>query len=121
MMKLRKFMLSFKYAGHGMKDVFKQEQNFRFHTVAAVLTVAAGFFFRISVTEWLIILIAIGNVMALELINTAVERTVDLISPDNHPLAKKAKDAGAASVLIFSITAAIAGAIIFVPKILSFL
>ncbi|MFB1080630.1 diacylglycerol kinase family protein [Jeotgalibacillus sp. JSM ZJ347] len=120
-MKPKKFLLSFKYAGHGLKDVFKQEQNFRFHSVAAVFTIAAGFLFQLNAIEWLIIIAAIGNVMALELINTAVERTVDLISPENHPLAKKAKDAGAASVLIFSIAAAIAGAIIFIPKILSFM
>ncbi|AJD91498.1 UDP kinase [Jeotgalibacillus malaysiensis] len=119
-MKLKKFMLSFKYAGHGLKDVFKQEQNFRFHTSAAVITIAAGIFFRISLLEWVIIILAIGSVMGLELINTAVERTVDLISTDHHPLAKKAKDAGAASVLVFSIAAAIVGAIIFIPKVISY-
>ncbi|MDZ5712205.1 diacylglycerol kinase family protein [Jeotgalibacillus haloalkalitolerans] len=118
-MKPKKFMLSFKFAGHGLKDVFKQEQNFRFHTVAAVLTITAGFIFRISSIEWLFITLVIGNVMALELINTAVERTVDLISPEDHPLAKKAKDAGAASVLIFSVAAAVVGAIIFIPKMIS--
>ncbi|TFE01116.1 diacylglycerol kinase family protein [Jeotgalibacillus salarius] len=120
-MKPKKFLLSFKYAGHGLKDVFNQEQNFRIHSVAALLTISAGFIFRITLIEWLVIIIAIGNVLALELINTAVERTVDLISPEDHPLAKKAKDAGAASVLIFSCAAAIAGAVIFIPKVLSLL
>ncbi|KIL53437.1 diacylglycerol kinase (ATP dependent) [Jeotgalibacillus alimentarius] len=119
MMNPKKFALSFKYAAHGLRDVFYREQNFKIHTFAGIAVIAAGLFFQISNLEWLVIIITIGSVLALELMNTAVERTVDLISPEQHPLAKQAKDAGAASVFIFSCAAAIAGGIIFIPKILS--
>ena len=72
---------------------------------------------RITVTEWCICLVLFGLIMGLELVNTAVEAVVDLATQDYHPLAKKAKDTAAGAVLIASIMAAIAGLIIFVPRL----
>ena len=93
----------------------------KIHCIAALLVVTAGFFFHISAIEWCICLVLFGLVMALELVNTAVEAVVDLVTTERKPLAKIAKDTAAGAVLIAAIMAAVAGLIIFLPKGLVFL
>ena len=115
---IKRFIKSFNYALDGLKYAFKYEQNIIFHTVAMVFAIAAGIFFKISITEWLILFLIIGLVIATELINTSIEATIDLITDKVRPLAKIAKDTAAAAVLIFGFTAIIIAIIIFVPKIL---
>ena len=83
-----------------------------------VCVVTAGFVFHITPVEWCICLTLFGLVMALEMVNTAVEAVVDLVTKERRPLAKLAKDAAAGAVLIAAIMAAIAGMIIFIPKLL---
>ena len=90
----------------------------KIHCMVAALVVIAGLILGISVTEWCICLGLFGMVMALELVNTAVEAVVDLVTKERKPLAKLAKDAAAGAVLIAAIMAAIAGMIIFIPKLL---
>ena len=90
----------------------------KIHCMVAALVVIAGLIFGISVTDWCICLGLFGMVMALELVNTAVEAVVDLVTEERKPLAKLAKDAAAGAVLIAAIMAAIAGMIIFIPKLL---
>ena len=84
---------------------------------AAALAVLAGLFFDISALEWVAVSLCIALVLALEALNTALEYLTDLVSPEHHPLAGKAKDAAAAAVLIGAAGAAITGFIIFLPKI----
>lgn len=115
---IKRFFKSFNYALDGLKYAFKYEQNILFHTLAMIVAITAGIFFKISVTEWLILFLIIGLVIATELINTSIEATIDLITDKVHPLAKVAKDTAAAAVLIFGFTAIIIAIIIFVPKIL---
>ena len=93
----------------------------KIHVTVTLLVVIAGLVLGLSVTEWCICLALFGLVMALELVNTAVEAVVDLVTEAFHPLAKIAKDTAAGAVLIAAIMAAIAGLIIFVPKGLLFL
>lgn len=94
----------------------------KIHCVMAGLVVIAGIVLKLSAIEWCICLVLFGLVMALELVNTAVEAVVDLVmGEERHPLAKIAKDTAAGAVLIAAIMAAIAGCIIFVPKGLAFL
>ena len=93
----------------------------KMHAVMTVLVVIAGFFFHISMTEWCICLGLFGLVMALELVNTAVESVVDLVTEERKPLAKVAKDTAAGAVLIAAIMAAVIGLIIFVPRGFAFL
>ncbi len=93
----------------------------KIHCVVAVLVVIAGFLLKLSPVEWCICLGLFGLVMALELVNTAVEAVVDLVTQEYKPLAKIAKDTAAGAVLIAAIMAALAGLIIFVPKGLAFL
>jgi diacylglycerol kinase len=87
------------------------------HVTAAVLTVIAGALLHLEPLEWAIISILIGMVFAAELLNTAIEAIVDLVSPDFDPLAKAAKDAAAAFVLVFAVTSVIVGLIIFISAL----
>mgnify|MGYP000131484335 CR=1 FL=1 len=93
----------------------------KIHCVAMVCVVIVGFVFHITPVEWCICLTLFALVMALEMVNTAVEAVVDLVTEERHPLAKIAKDTAAGAVLIAAIMAAIVGLIIFVPKGLVFL
>ena len=104
---------SFGYAFAGIFAVVTKERNMKIHCV-----VIAGFVFHITPVEWCICLTLFGLVMALEMVNTAVEAVVDLVTEERKPLAKLAKDAAAGAVLIAAIMAAIAGMIIFIPKLL---
>lgn len=85
------------------------------------LVIAAGLVLHLSVTEWCICLVLFGLILSLELVNTAVESVVDLVTEERKPLAKVAKDTAAGAVLISAIMAAIIGCVIFVPKILDFI
>ena len=108
---------SFGYAFAGIFAVVTKERNMKIHCVAMVCVVIAGFVFHITPVEWCICLTLFGLVMALEMVNTAVEAVVDLVTEERKPLAKLAKEA-AGAVLIAAIMAAIAGMIIFIPKLL---
>ena len=109
---------SFGYAFAGIFAVVTKERTLKIHCVARGGGVSAGFVFHITPVEWCICLTLFGLVMALEMVNTAVEAVVDLVTEERKPLAKLAKDAAAGAVLIAAIMAAIAGMIIFIPKLL---
>ncbi len=89
------------------------EQNMRLHVIAAILAVSAAFYLHIPLLHWLVLILVIGGIFALEIMNTAIERTVDMITKEHHPEAGIIKDISAAAVLIFSIAAAIIGLLIF--------
>ena len=114
---IKKFINSFKYPISGLRYAYKNEQNLEVDIGIAVLVVILGFLFKIS--EWAILTITVGLVISFELINTALEAVVDLITDKYHPLAKVAKDTSAAAVLILAIVSIIEGLIIFLPKIIS--
>lgn len=114
---IKKTIKSFGFAFQGILYTIKTQWNFRFHLLATVLVVGCGFYFEINKMEWLFLLLCIGLVLFAELLNTAIESTVDLCSPEIHPLAKVAKDTAAASVLILAIMSAIIGVIIFFPYV----
>ena len=114
---MKKLIKSFKYAFEGISTGIKKEQNMKIHMVIMILVIIFGILFKISKIEWIICIALFGLVISMELINTAIENTVDLITQEKHPKAKIAKDVSAGAVLITAITAAIAGLIIFVPKI----
>lgn len=108
---------SFRWAAKGLAYLFRREVNARFHLVASVLVVAAGFIFSINTVEWLFITVAIVMVVAAEAFNTAVEMLVDKVSPEFNQTMGRIKDVAAAGVLITAIGAAAIGIIIFAPKI----
>ena len=109
---------SFGYAFQGIFNTIRTEMNIKIHCAAAILVTIFGIWLQISKTEWMICFILFGLILALELVNTAVEATVDLFTEERKPLAKKAKDAAAGAVLIVAIFAAVIGILIFIPKLL---
>ena len=115
--KQKKLTNSFKYAFEGIASSLKTEQNLKIHFAIMIVVIIAGIICRISAFEWIVCVILFGLVISFELINTAIETTVDLAMPDKHPKAKLAKDISAGAVLILAITAIIVGLIIFIPKI----
>jgi diacylglycerol kinase (ATP) len=114
---LQKRIDSFKYAITGIKTLIKTQMNMKIHLIAVVLVTMASFLFKVNATEWCLLILIFTLVMAAEAVNTAIEFVVDLVSPDYHPLAGKAKDVAAGAVLITAIGAVILGLIIFLPKI----
>jgi undecaprenol kinase len=115
-MNANRFFRSFKFAAEGIKAALIKEQNVRFHFLAAIIVVIAAFFTGLSYTEWLLIILLIGGMIALEMVNSALERVVDLVTAEFHPLAKQAKDIAAGAVLVFALASAIIGLLIFIPK-----
>ncbi len=104
---------SFRYAVEGIVHVFRTQKHMRFHFFTTVLVLSIGLLLRLSRVEMAILFIAISGVLVAEMMNTAVESVVDMITQAYHPLAKLAKDIAAGAVLIASITAAIVGGILF--------
>lgn len=109
---------SFKYAFAGLKTLFIEEHNARIHLIATLAAIILGFVLKISLNEWIVLIMVIGLVFICELINTSLEAIADFASPGKHPQIKKVKDLAAASVLISALVALIVGFIIFCPKII---
>lgn len=113
---MKKFLKSFVYSFNGLCYAFKTQLNFRVHCLATVLVVLLGFYTKLNYYEWLWVAVAIALVIILELINTAIEILVDLVSPQQNFKAGAIKDLASAAVLIGGLMALIIGLIIFVPK-----
>ncbi|WP_318615065.1 diacylglycerol kinase family protein [Sporosarcina sp. YIM B06819] len=113
---MRKFFKAFNYAWSGILYGVKAERNVKFHLLATVVVMLAGLITGLSVLEWCIVLLLIGGMLALEMMNAAIERVVDLVTTESHPLAKYAKDLAAGAVLIYAMISAVIGWLIFVPK-----
>lgn len=112
---MRNFFRSFRYAFQGILYASK-ERNMRIHLTCAIIVIIAGFLTHISAAEWLVLILTISLVIGMEMVNTAIEHVVDLVSPEYHPLAKAAKDVAAGAVLVFAVASVFIGAIIFFPK-----
>ncbi len=115
------FIHSFKYAFEGLRFAFVTQPNFRFHLVAAILVSILAFWLGITVTAWAVLVLTIGFVLVVEMINTALEVMVDLVSPAYHPLAKNVKDLAAGAVLLAAMVSIIVGFIILGPPLLKFI
>jgi len=113
---MKKRFQSFGYAFRGIREVFSTEANMKIHIVITILVIVCGILFSISSTEWMFCLLCVGMVVGAEMMNTAIENVVDLASPEQHPLAGKAKDIAAGAVLICAIISVLIGLLIFVPK-----
>lgn len=106
---------AFGFAIRGFVSAVKTERNLQIHLCVAAVVMACGLFFRVALLEWAMLAIVISLVISAELFNTALERTLDRISPEYHPLTGQAKDVAAAAVLILSLGAVAVGLIIFLP------
>jgi diacylglycerol kinase len=118
---MKKRIESFGYAIKGIKVVFGHEPNMNIHLAITSMVIGSGFLLGISTTEWILCLICFGMVIGMEMMNSALETVVNLVSPEQHPLAAKAKDVAAGAVLICAIISATVGIIIFGPKIFDLL
>ncbi len=114
-MKNESILLSFKNAFRGIFSGIKKERNMLIHVIAMLTVIICGLLFEIKVYEWLVCVLLFALVIGCELINTAIENTVDICSPEYNELAKIAKDTSAGAVLIFAIASVICGLIIFIP------
>lgn len=109
-------LMTFKYAWNGLRSFFRLESKSRIHLAASIAVVVLGIVFEVSTTEWMMISFAIGLVFVSELLNTAFEEIVDMISQERSKKAGLVKDLAAAAVLMASLTALAIGLIIFLPK-----
>ena len=116
---MKRLIKSFGYALKGIKSVFLTEQNMKIHSAVAVFVIILGVVFRISVGEWIAVVLCIGLVASAEMINTAFETLVDMVSPDRNPSAGKIKDISAGAVFLAAVISVIVGIIIFLPKLLN--
>ena len=96
-MSFKRFLNSIKFSIDGLVNAYQNEQSLWLHGVCTVGIIILGFLLQISFVQWAIIVIALVIVLAVELLNTAIEATVDLITKEIHPLAKVAKDCGSAA------------------------
>ena len=94
-------MKSFSFACQGILESVRTERNIQIHVVLTVVIITFGWYFSLNGMEWLFILAAIAGTIALELVNSAIERVVDLVTDQIHPLAKQAKDIAAGAVFIY--------------------
>ncbi|HQY88326.1 MAG TPA: diacylglycerol kinase family protein [Tepidisphaeraceae bacterium] len=118
---LRRFFRSFGWAGRGAFVDFPRGQNARVQICIAIVALISAGLLRFDRIEWCILLLTIALVLSLEAVNSAIEGVVDLASPEQSELARRAKDIAAGAVLIAAIVALAIGFILFSPKLLALL
>lgn len=115
MSQFKKFFSSVFHALRGLKTAYLEEKNFRIQILIAIIVIILAIFLHITKIEWLVILMIIGVVLSLELLNSMVEKVLNIINPNKDPGIKIIKDISAAAVLIVSLMAVIIGLTIFIP------
>jgi undecaprenol kinase len=115
MERIEQFKKSLQYAFRGLGYVIRHEKNFQNELVVAVLVVIAMVYFDLARWETILLFLVIMVTLIMELLNTVMERVVDMLKPSVHPYAKLIKDLMAAAVLVTSILAMVVGIIIFYP------
>lgn len=117
----RNFITSFKDCIHGLEFVIVNEDNFKREIILGIIALILSFILKVSIIEFIIILFVIALVLICEVINTSIEKTVDLCTKEYNETAKVAKDVSAFSVLLTCFFAVVIGIVIFVPKIINLL
>ena len=117
----KRFLKSFVNSFNGLKYAYLHEQSLLLHALLVIIVLISGFYFQISKMQWAILLIVLAMIMITELINTAIEATVDLVTDEYHELAKIAKDCGSAAAFVSSMLAVGLYAYVFLPKIIGLL
>lgn len=113
------FKKSFGFALQGFRYTLATERNIRVMLGGAAFAVVMGLVLQLDLVSWAIVFLCIGCVLAAELMNTAIETVVDLVSPEYHPLAGHAKDIAAAAVYVLSFLVAVVGVCVFANAIIS--
>lgn len=112
-------LASFKYAFRGLREVIKSERNAKIHITFAIVAIIASIAFRVGSIEFLFVFSSIVLVFFAEIINTAVEKTLDLISQENNHMVQLTKDMLAGAVLVTAFGALIVAGVVFLPKIIN--
>jgi len=115
MIRVKRLLKSFTYAFRGLFKTLREEQNLQIQSIAGLVVIILGWYFRIEVEEWLILILVIGLVILMEIINSAIERITDVLKPRLDSYVKEIKDIMAAAVMLASVIAIIVGLIIFLP------
>ena len=115
------FRRSFLFALQGFRTALRQERNIKVMLAGGAFAVAMGLILRIDAVSWAVVLVCCGMVIAAELLNTAIETVVDLVSPEFNPLAGQAKDIAAAASWVLSLTAAVVGVIVYANALIRLL
>lgn len=110
---------SFRFALRGIGELFRHEPNARIHLGIATAVVALAAMLGLPARDWAVLVLAIGLVLALEALNSALEALADRLAPDPHPLVARAKDTAAGAVLLGAIAAAILGLLVLGPPLLA--
>ena len=111
------FRKSFLFAIQGFRTAVRSERNIKVMLAAGACAIVAGLIVQLDALSWAIVLLCCGVVISAELVNTAIETTIDLVSPEFHPLAGRAKDIAAAAVWVLATIVAMVGIIVFVRAI----
>ncbi|HIK55081.1 MAG TPA: diacylglycerol kinase family protein [Synechococcales cyanobacterium M55_K2018_004] len=112
--------VSFRYAWAGLIYTFRTQRNFRIHVVVGTLAIALALFLNLTRVEIAIISLTSGFVLAMELLNTALESVVDLtVKQTYHELAKVAKDCAAGAVLVAAIASVLVAGSLLLPALLT--
>lgn len=111
------YIKSIKYSLEGLFVAFKEERSFHLYLFSVILLILLSIYYSISFLDQVIVAFALTFILVVELLNTALESIVDLVSPEYHKLAKKAKDCGSAATFVVVVFALILGIIIFIPYI----
>lgn len=116
---IKRLFRSVKYSLEGLFYAYRYEQSLWVHGIATIFTVILGIIFHISLSEWAIIFIALGSILGVELLNTAIEAAVDLTTLEVNPLAKIAKDCGSAASFVMTFVALVICLFVFGPRFLA--
>ncbi len=116
-MRNRTLAESFRCAFAGLAYAVRTQRNLRLHLLAGVLVLGIGAWLRLEVEKGALLLVAVAAVVIAEVLNTALETTIDLISPGYHPLAGTAKNLAAAAVVLAALFAAGIGVWILGPAV----
>jgi undecaprenol kinase len=115
---LSRLLKSFHFAYEGIIHAYKTEKNIRVHTIIGIFVILLASYLKVEKWEWMIIIILIGAMLSLELLNSAIERVVDLVTDEYEVLAKQAKDLSAGAVFVFAIISVMIGLIIFGSRLM---
>ncbi len=114
---MKKFLQGFRFAGQGVAAGLNGQLNIKVMLFLAVVAMALGMFCKISLVEWALIAGVAGLVLSLELMNTAGEKLIDILSPDHDPRYGEVKDILAGAVLVAALAAGAVGALVFYPRL----
>ena len=118
MINFKKLYLAFKVALRGLELVIKEEQTFKIQVGVGTLVLFFMFYFPLTILERTVLILSIVLVLSLELINSQIERILDLLQPNSDPKIRRIKDLSASAVLVVAIGSAFVGLLIFLPYVL---